>query len=354
MSKDKYKDITGSRVGNVYTAVRFDKRINNRTYWILRCKCGLEFSKQPSDIRKYPNATCGYCPREDKDIKGKRFGSLVAERFIGTPNKRNFWLFRCDCGNIISRYYSEVVSGNVSTCGCLSSKDWTGYNFGKMKVLGKSENKYKDGRTLWVVACECGDISLRKSATLENYHKNSSCGCFKSEWFSILKSGDEKYRAKKFQNLNYIWKRMRSSCNNSNHQSFKNYGGRGITVCDEWENSFPKFAKWSIENGYEEGITTIDRIDNNGNYSPENCRWTDYTIQAHNQRIRVSNKSGVKGVYWDNRYGGWRATIGHNGKSVYLGKYEKLEDAKERRRLAEVEYWGHNVDDVGISTQNTI
>lgn len=355
MSINKYKDITGEKVGNVYRAIRFDERRNGYSYWILRCKCGLDVSKQPSEVKKYPNATCGYCPEESKDIQGKRFGSLTAEKFIGTPNKRNFWVFRCDCGLTTNRYRSEVVSGNVSTCGCRSVRDWTGHDFGKMKVLEKSEKKSRDGRLLWRVVCGCGNISLRKDSDLRRYHKYSSCGCFKSDWFSILKSGDEEYRAKKYLKLNYIWKRMRRSCNNRNHPKFKDYGGRGISVCEEWDNSFPAFAKWAVENGYEEGLTSIDRIDNNGNYSPDNCRWTNYTIQAQNQRIKSSNKSGLKGIRWDTQYGGgWIVSIGHCGKNVYFGKYKNLEEAKEKRRSAEIEYWGHNVDDVGIIDKNTI
>lgn len=83
-----------------------------------------------------------------------------------------------------------------------------------------------------------------------------------------------------------VWKSMRQRCFNLNDKNYKNYGGRGITVCEDWNKNFISFYNWSIENGYIEGLT-IDRINNNGNYEPNNCRWVDNFIQQTNTRKNI-------------------------------------------------------------------
>lgn len=102
----------------------------------------------------------------------------------------------------------------------------------------------------------------------------------------ILTYGD---RSKRYNERLYnVWNSMKSRCYNPNVASYKNYGGRGIEVCDEWAHNFPTFQKWAIENGYDPdapyGECTIDRIDVNGNYEPSNCRWVSMDVQRYNKR----------------------------------------------------------------------
>lgn len=91
---------------------------------------------------------------------------------------------------------------------------------------------------------------------------------------------------------------MKKRCSNSKCKSYKNYGARGISVCEEWDKDYSSFRKWAYENGYDENAPkfkcTIDRIDNDGNYCPENCRWVDMKIQNSNKRQRKSNSSNIK------------------------------------------------------------
>ena len=99
------------------------------------------------------------------------------------------------------------------------------------------------------------------------------------------------------------------------------YGGRGITICKEWLD-IQNFYNWAISNGYEENIgLSIDRIDNDGNYCPENCRWATQTIQVRNTRIPKNNTSGYKGVSYDKKANKYKAQIKVNNKRIYLGLF---------------------------------
>lgn len=125
------------------------------------------------------------------------------------------------------------------------------------------------------------------------------------------------------------WACVKDRCNNDRHKSYKNYGGRGITMCDEWSNDFKKFYDWSIKNGYEKGLD-IDRIDNDGNYEPDNCRYVSRFINMSNTRsIRSDNKSGFRGVSIRKSNSRARAMITIDGKPRYLGTFDTPEQASE-------------------------
>lgn len=146
---------------------------------------------------------------------------------------------------------------------------------------------------------------------MANYNKNNKAN---------LKHGFHGTR------LYYTWKNMRQRCNNPNRKQYKDYGGRGICICDEW-NEYINFHNWSLENGYSDNLT-IDRIDVNGNYSPQNCRWVDNKIQAQNTRLlRSTNTSKYRGVDFHKHIGKFRARIRDNGKTVELGYFASAIDA---------------------------
>ena len=120
------------------------------------------------------------------------------------------------------------------------------------------------------------------------------------------------------------WKNMLDRCTNPEHKSYKDYGGRGIMVCDEWL-SIINFIDW-CEHTYIEGMT-LDRIDNDKGYSPDNCRWADRTIQSINQRIMKNNKSGYVGVSWRKERNKWTVRIRTKVRYECLGHFEDLMEA---------------------------
>lgn len=134
------------------------------------------------------------------------------------------------------------------------------------------------------------------------------------------------------ERLDNIYRGMKQRCYYHKHMSYERYGGRGITVCEEWKNSSKAFFKWALSNGYEEHLT-LDRIDNDGNYEPSNCRWVTQRVQCNNR----SNKSntGVVGVSYRKNMNVFRAYIYIEGKLHILGQSKDIREAIALRKQAE-------------------
>ena len=162
-------------------------------------------------------------------------------------------------------------------------RDLNGMKFERLTVL-REHSKTKNGKYKWLCKCECGAEKVIASSDLVN-NKTKSCGCLRNEKRFLTSTKHGHTKGGKIPKLYNVWSTMKSRCLNKNNEKYHNYGGRGIKVCDEWLE-FDPFYRWSKENGYKEGLS-IDRIDVNGNYSPDNCRWADIETQSYNKRETV-------------------------------------------------------------------
>jgi len=216
------------------------------------------------------------------DITGRRFGKLVAVERSGMRRRNVVWKCVCDCGGVVHVIASTLVRGLQSGCGCLAGgkKDIAGVKFGKLTA--KQEAGEPGRATIWLCECECGRITHVSVGNLSSGH-TKSCGCLHAE--SITKHGHSNrtgtYRS---------WQSMSDRCRNEHHKNYHRYGGRGITVCERWSS----FENFLADMGERPDGKTLDRIDNDGNYEPGNCRWATQADQTNNQsRNKVVCVDGV-------------------------------------------------------------
>ena len=186
------------------------------------------------------------------------------------------------------------------------------------KATENSTRKYRYG----LYECQYCGIHWECLTSNITYNKIKGCGCQKGKHLEThTLSGHIFYNT---------WNAMTQRCLNINHPNYIDYGGRGITVCEDWLDvaTFLKYAEATYPNieGY-----TLDRIDNDKGYSPENCRWADKTTQSLNHRKYKSNTSGFVGICWDKPNKNWAASVSFNSKEQRIGSFKTIEEAVQAR-----------------------
>ena len=206
-------------------------------------------------------------------------------------------------------------------------QDLTGQTFGKLTVI-KRQGVSPNGHTVWLCKCECGNFTEVNRTNLLN-ESTKSCGCYAKEKLCNRNHIHGLVRTP----LYTVWANMKERCLNAKSHKYPIYGGRGITVCDEWLHDFQAFYDWSMANGYEKGLT-LDRKDVNGNYEPSNCRWATVKQQANNTRTnKLITYNGKTQTVSE-----WADELGIKYSTLYNRLFTKKWDIK-KALTTEVRRW---------------
>ena len=239
------------------------------------------------------------------DLTGKKYEMLTVESFCKIEKEKSYWICKCDCGN--KKILSVSDLKKIKSCGCarkMHYNDLSNYENEDIVVLSFSERR--KGKIYWNCKCKhCDNIIQRESTNIKK--GLATCKCVHKK-----RIGKSNRKPNRNTEIYSKWIGMKTRCYNQNEERFDCYGGRGITICDEWLNNFDAFYDWSIKNGWQKGYS-IERKDVNGDYCPENCCWIPLIKQAENKRntIYVELNGETK------RLVEWCEILGLNYKTVY-------------------------------------
>lgn len=260
------------------------------------------------------------------DYVGQKFERLVITGITNVSGRKHF-VCKCDCGNLKTIKKFDLISGKQKSCGCKRKeigksliKDITGQRFGRLVVT--SFVGTRNAKSLWNCLCDCGNESSVGGANLTS-GGTSSCGCILTERIKETQT-KHGHTAGRVQSKTYrcYWN-MISRCTREDDSHYKNYGGRGIKICDRWMNGFEFF----LEDMGEAPIgKSIDRIDVDKGYEKGNCRWASPSMQARNKtKITGKKFSEYRGV--GKQSNKFTARIRIDGKLKWLGSFENEIDA---------------------------
>lgn len=268
------------------------------------------------------------------ELTGTVFGRLLVLKEVERHPKDNSrqWLTLCSCGKETIVQQRSLRDGSKKSCGCLwnelNSLDLVNKTFGFLTVLEKSRQEDNDNGVTWICKCHCGNIVTVSTSYLKTGHTRS-CGCLQRSIVGNLNrshgmSGTSTYTS---------WKSMLTRCYNQNILEYKNYGGRGIKVCDRWRYSFENF--FTDMGAKPSSAHTLERDNVNKDYSPENCRWATREIQSRNTRLQLNPMNGITAK----PNGKYLVRLSVKNNRLCLGTYDTIEEAQQARKEGENQYW---------------
>lgn len=241
--------------------------------WRCICECGNQSTVHRQKLISSHTRSCG-CLAKMRDLTGNIYNSWMVIKFIKREGDRYFWECECECGT--RRIIGSTIfrHGASKHCGC--KRSLIGKKFNLLTVVDKERI---EGVIYWQCICDCGNTTRARTSYLKN-GSVKSCGC--------LRHGPAHNRTHGLAGtiLYKRWAAMIGRCYNPNDDCYKWYGGRGIEICESWRHNYMAFHNWCIFNGYEKSLK-LDRINNDGNYEPDNCRWTTQKVQCNNTRRNV-------------------------------------------------------------------
>lgn len=259
------------------------------------------------------------------DLSGRRYGKLTVLFLSGYRGVIAYWRCRCDCGQT-----KEITTSNLKrteSCGCVRMVDLTGRRRNKLTVI-KSTGEWWLGKPLWLCRCDCGNERILGTKDFI-CGRQTSCGC--------AKKGSNAIHGKQPERLYNTWVNMRARCQKPNTFGYHNYGGRGISVCEEWggRHCYLVFRDWSFANGWAPNLE-IDRINNDGNYEPSNCRWATREMQVNNRRCNrwiTLNGETHTHAQWEKKLGMKEGSIGRRVARGFTGEEALLLPLGKKRKL---------------------
>lgn len=212
--------------------------------------------------------------------------------------------------------------------------DITGKVYTRLKVKGYSH--FAKNKSYWTCECECGTIKVISKCDLRS-GKTQSCGCLHKEKHTTHGNVGSNKKTPTYCS----WQTMKQRCNNPKDPNFHHYGGRGIKIHEEWID----FSVFLRDMGERPSLKfSLDRIDTNGNYEPNNCKWSTMSDQIFNRRSHKRNSLGEVGIRKTKNGKRYQARITHNRKDISLGTFDTLEEAKKARQEAELKYYGRTLE----------